>query len=329
MRAAAIVNGTARGVDARHRRELPHALPGGVTFTHSLGEARAAIRAAVARGVDLIVLGGGDGTFIMGLVLIGEACRGAGRPEPTIGVLRLGAVSSIAEAAGAGGDPAADLARLARGEGEWRPMRMLRVLGLRAPFVSIGEAAQALEDREAVERVVERVPGARRLVPGAARAALSIALRSVGRLAAPPPAHAVISNFGAPAIELSPRGAGPSIAPGDALFRGPCSVVACSTIPDPLGRGARRRPPAPPPGDRFRLSCGDAGWLDLLRGAPAALRGGPAAGLEGDFLCDHVEIQLDRELPIAAGGERIGRLRQLEISLGDPVIVAALGGDPR
>ena len=35
--------------------------------------------------------------------------------------------------------------------------------------------------------------------------------------------------------------------------------------------------------------------------------------------------KLDRELAIVAGGERVGRRRQLEISLGDPVIVAALG----
>ena len=46
-------------------------------------------------------------------------------------------------------------------------------------------------------------------------------------------------------------------------------------------------------------------------GAPVGLRGGPAAGLGSNFLCDHVEIRLDRELAIAAGGERIGRRRQL------------------
>jgi hypothetical protein len=38
-----------------------------------------------------------------------------------------------------------------------------------------------------------------------------------------------------------------------------------------------------------------------------------------------VEIQLDRELAIAGGGERSGRRRQLEIGLGNLVIVAALG----
>jgi hypothetical protein len=51
-------------------------------------------------------------------------------------------------------------------------------------------------------------------------------------------------------------------------------------------------------------------------GARWALRGGPAAGLGGDFLCGHVEIQLDRELASAAGGERIGRRWLLEIGLG-------------
>ncbi|HWU88689.1 MAG TPA: diacylglycerol kinase family protein, partial [Kofleriaceae bacterium] len=117
MRAAAIVNGNARRLHARLRTGLSRVLPGAVAFTRSLDEAREAIRAEVARGTDLIVLGGGDGTVVMGLALIEEACRGAGRPEPAIGVLRLGAANAIADAVGAGDDAAEDLARLAHGEG--------------------------------------------------------------------------------------------------------------------------------------------------------------------------------------------------------------------
>jgi diacylglycerol kinase family enzyme len=324
VRAIAIVNGTARRLSDRLRGKLARALPGGVVFTHSLEEARGAIRAEVARGVDLIVFGGGDGTFVMGLALIGEACRGAGRPEPAIGVLRLGSANAIADAAGASADPATDLARLARGDGAWRPMRMLHVLGFRAPFVGLGADAQVLEDREAIARVVDRVPGARRLVGDAARSALSIALQTVARLAAPPHLHAVISNAGAPAIELGRGGAaGRSLAAGEVLWSGRCTLVAGSTTPY-FGFGARPFPFAGARGDRFHLRCGEAGWLDLLRGAPAAFRGGHPSAQIHDFLCDRVQIHLDDEIAIEAGGELLGRRRSLEIELGAPVTVARL-----
>jgi diacylglycerol kinase family enzyme len=329
VRAIAIVNGTVRRLPDRQRAKLSRALPGGVMVTHSLDEARGAIRAEVARGVDLIALGGGDGTVVMGLTLIGEACRGAGRPEPAIGVLRLGSANAIADAVGASADPAADLTRLARGDGVWRSMPMLRVLGVRAPFVGVGTGAQALEDREAIARVVDRVPGARWLVPGAARSAISIAARSMQRLAAPPRVQAVISNLGSPAIEvLRGEPTERAIAAGDVLFRGACALVAGSTIRH-FSPGPRLSALAGARGDRFHLRCGDAGWMGLLRAAPASLRGASSSERIRDFLCDHVQIQLEDEVAIEAGGELLGRRATLEIALGDPVMVASLAGEPR
>jgi diacylglycerol kinase family enzyme len=329
VRAVAIVNGNARRLRGRLRGKLARALPGAVVLTHSLEEARGAIRAEIARGVDLIVLGGGDGTVVMGLTLIGEACRGAGRPEPAIGVLRLGSANAIADAVGASTDPATDLARLARGGGTWRSMRMLHVLGFRAPFVGMGVDAQVLEDRETIARIVDRVPGARWLVGDAARSAISIALRSVQRLATPSRVHAVISNLGSPAIEMKHGGpTGRAIATGDVLWKGTCTLVAGSTIPY-FGFGLKLFVFAGARGDRFHLRCGDAGRPPLLRGAPAAFRGDSFSEQIRDFLCDRVQIELDDEVAIEAGGELLGRRRQLAIELGAPVIVASLAGDPR
>jgi len=91
-----------------------------VRFTDSLDDARTTIRAEIRRGVDLIVLGGGDGTVVMGLALIGEACRGSAKPEPAIAILRLGSGNAIADTVGATDDVVDDLGRLARGGGAWR-----------------------------------------------------------------------------------------------------------------------------------------------------------------------------------------------------------------
>ncbi|HEY0194492.1 MAG TPA: diacylglycerol kinase family protein, partial [Kofleriaceae bacterium] len=183
MRAVAIVNGNARRASAGLRDRLERELPGRVRLTRSLDDAREVIGEELRRGVDLVVFAGGDGTVVMGLRLLAEACRGHARPEPAIGVLRLGTGNAIADTAGASDDPVADLARLVRGDGRWRRQPMLEVLGLRAPFVGFGVDAQLLEDHRAVGALIDRVPVARRLVGGAARYALSVALRSVPRFA--------------------------------------------------------------------------------------------------------------------------------------------------
>ena len=230
VRAVAIVNGNARRVRGRMRKRLAAALPGGVRFTESLDQARTTIRAEIARGVDLVLLGGGDGTFVMGLTLIAEACRGMGRPEPAIGVLRLGSGNAIADTVGASDDPESDLQILARGGGTWTNVPMLDVLGVRAPFVGIGLDAQVLEDQATVGRVVDRVPGGQRFVGGVARYVLSVALRSIPRFATIARPNVVVTNLGAPAIVMKRDGAtGETIESGRPIWSGACTLVAGAT----------------------------------------------------------------------------------------------------
>ncbi|HEX3759719.1 MAG TPA: diacylglycerol kinase family protein [Kofleriaceae bacterium] len=324
MRAVAIVNGNARRAQDGVRAALERALPGGVRFTTSLDHARAVIHAEIRRGLDLIVLGGGDGTVVMGLSLVAEACRGAGRPEPAIGVLRLGSGNAIADAVGAG-DPAGDLARLVRGEGAWRQVPLIEALGVRAPFVGLGVDAQLVEDHHAVGRVIDRVPGVRRL-GGRARYGLSVALRSLPRFAAGARAQAVVVNLGAPAIEMARGGpTGREVAAGGELWRGACTLIAGATIPF-FGFGLRMFAFAQARGDRFQLRCGDAGLLEILRQAPAAFRGEYFSARVHDFLCERVAIELDAEAPIEAGGELLDRRRRVELALAPPVTLVALGG---
>ncbi|HEX4419653.1 MAG TPA: diacylglycerol kinase family protein [Kofleriaceae bacterium] len=319
MRAVAVVNGNARRATAGLRRRLEGALPGRVRFTASLDDARAVIFDEVARGIDLIVLGGGDGTVVMGLTLLAEACRGHGRPEPAIGVLRLGSGNAIADTVGATDDAAADLARLVAGGGTWRAAPMLEVLGVRAPFVGVGVDAQLLEDHRAVGDLIDRVPGARRLVGGAARYALSVALRSVPRFARGERPNAVVTNLGAPAIEVAQAGpTGRELATDSVLWQGACTLIAGATIPffgfglKMFAFGGARR-------DRFQLRCGDVGLLEILRNTPAAFRGEYFSRHVRDFLCDRVAIELDRESPVEAGGELLGRRRRIELGLAPPV----------
>jgi hypothetical protein len=320
----AIVNRNAGRLGARVRRRLERALPGGVRFTATLDEARATIRSEVRRGVDLVVLGGGDGTVVMGLTLLAEACRAAGRSEPAIGILRLGSGNAIADSIGAGPDVADDLDRMVRGDTRWRAMPLIEALGVRAPFVGVGLDALLLEDQAAVGRVVDRVPGVRRVLGGGARYALSVALRSAPRFATGARPHARVINLGAPAIEMRRTGpTGRREASGQLLWEGRCTLVAGATIPF-FGFGLRMFAFSSTRPGAFHLRCGDAGLLEILRSAPAAFRGEYFSEHVRDFLCDRVAIELDREAAVEAGGELLGRRHRVELALGAPATVAAL-----
>jgi diacylglycerol kinase family enzyme len=329
VRAVAIVNGNARRARGRLLERLERALPpGGVKFTTSLDDARATLRTEIARGVDLVILGGGDGTVVMGMTLIAEACRGFARPEPAIGVLRLGSGNAIADTVGASDDAVNDLEQLARGRGAWRRVPMLDVLGVRAPFVGMGVDAQLLEDLEAVGRVVDRVPGARRFVGGTTRYALSVALRSLPRLARGTRPNVVVTNLGAPAIEMARGGpTGRTIGAGQVLWSGACTLVAGATIPF-FGFGVKMFAFTRSHTDRFHLRCGDAGLFEILRNAPAAVRGDYFSDHVTDLLCDRVAIELDTETAIEAGGELLGRRKRVELALTTPVTLVSLANDP-
>lgn len=329
VRAVAIVNDNARRLGGRLRGKLERVLPGNVRFTGSLDEARATIRAEIRRGVELIVLGGGDGTVVMGLTLIGEACRGAGRPEPAIGILRLGAGNAIADTVGASDDVAEDFARIVRGGGKRCELPLVQVLGVRAPFVGMGIDARILEDRELVDRVVGRMPIARRVLGRTARYGISVAVRSLPRIAVGTQPRAVVTNLGAPAIEMRRTGpTGREERAGQVLWEGPCTLLAASTIPY-FGFGLKLFAFAGARPGRFHLRCGDTGLLEILRGTPAALRGDYFSERVSDYLCDRVAIDLDQETAIEAGGELLGRRNHVELATSAPVTVVALDSSPR
>ena len=328
VRAVAIVNGNARRLGRRLRAKLERALPNRVRFTMSLDDARATIHAEIRRGCDLMILGGGDGTVVMGLTLIREACRGAGKPEPAIAIVRLGSGNAIADAVGASQDVAADFEGYLRGHARWQRLPLIDVLGVRAPFVGMGVDAQLLEDQEAVGRVVDLVPGARRLVGGAARYALSVALRSMPRFAIGERPRATVTNLGEPAIEMARTGpTGRQEPTGQVLWQGACTLVAGATIPF-FGFGLKMFAFAERTSGRFQLRCGDVGLFEILRNTPAAFRGEYFSERVTDFLCDRVAIELDREAAIEAGGELLGRKRRVELAISAPITIAVLENPP-
>jgi len=168
------------------------------------------------------------------------------------------------------------------------------------------------------------VPVARRVLGGASRYALSVALRSVPRFAAGDRPHARVTNLGAPAIEMHRAGpTGREERAGQVLWEGACTLVAGATIPF-FGFGLKMFAFAGARSGRFHLRCGDAGLLEILRSTPAAFRGEYFSDHVVDFLCDRVAIELDRETAIEAGGELLGRHRHVELAIAPPITLVSL-----
>lgn len=84
--------------------------------TTQVGEVAHVIEQALEDDVGLLVLAGGDGTFMSGVSALDRAVRkaqerGRHRPMPRVGLLPLGTVGTIAKNLGEHGDPLALLAR--------------------------------------------------------------------------------------------------------------------------------------------------------------------------------------------------------------------------
>jgi diacylglycerol kinase family enzyme len=116
MRIDVIVNATARRFAARPRLldRIGRLCAGRASLhrTASLAELDAAARAVAARGSDLVLLSGGDGTFMAGVTAL---TRAFGEEKlPRIGLVPGGTVATVARNYGTTGAPDVVLARLLR-----------------------------------------------------------------------------------------------------------------------------------------------------------------------------------------------------------------------
>ena len=135
MRIAVIVNTTARLYAARPRlvgdlRAACAASPGvAVHETGTLAALEATAKAIAARGTDLVVLSGGDGTAMAGLTALARAF-GEDR-LPRLALLPGGTVATVARNWGMSGDPRGLLSRLLlhRDDLRFTPRPTLRVTG--------------------------------------------------------------------------------------------------------------------------------------------------------------------------------------------------------
>jgi diacylglycerol kinase family enzyme len=339
-RVAVLLNANAKAVTEGLRRQLEQLLPtGDVYYSRSFDDARSIARMVIDRGYEMVLTGGGDGTFVGYVNCLLDAAqaaeeRGAGarggsaalrlQPDaarlPRIGVLRLGTGNSLANLSHASADREgviADVQRVRDGQlPAATPLSLLQHDGKRAPFAGMGVDAAILND---YVRLKSSVKDSRLHFAGVGGLGYfwAIAGRTVPRMvserALP---HVEVVNLGAPAVQLGPDGKplGRPIHPGEILYRGPCQLAAAGTVPC-YGYNFQIFPFAQKLDGRFHLRLTAMGVPWMLANLSQIWRGQtPKSGML-DFAVERAAIRFDREMPLQIGGDAEGYRREVVLSM--------------
>ncbi len=314
-RVAVVLNGNARAVSEGIIRELGQVIQGESVFvSRSTDQSRFIARTILHRGYDVVLCGGGDGTFTQCVTDILSL-----RPAhpPAFGILRLGTGNALATSLGASAATpsglAADLA-LARSAPE-QQLPLLSVDGRLAPFAGFGLDALILEDYNRVKRCLGHTP-LEGLGQGSLGYTVTVATRSLWRFMLEPGPAVTIRNLGAPTcrIDLQGRPLGRPVPRGGILYQGTVAIAAASTIPH-YGLGLRLFPQADHRSDRFQLRVGKVGALGILARLPALFRGELEDERIFDYLCTAVSIECADPRPFQIGGDEVGRRERVVVRL--------------
>jgi diacylglycerol kinase family enzyme len=308
QRVAVILNERARGVRPEVVQKLGRIVPrGDLYLSRDLEESRRIARTVVERGYEAVLLGGGDGTFVQCLSDLRGAADVNAQPLPGVGVLRLGTGNALADALGASTPTldglAADVRRARRRSQGY--LSLLEVDGKLTPFAGCGLDAQILDDFGTLGRALDKLPVLSQL--GAApRYALTVGLRSTPRFVFKSLPEIEIVNAGGPAyrvdwstgraIEDEP------IPAGRVLFRGRAAIATCATIPY-FGLKMKMFPFCDLVEGRFQLRCSTASAFETLANLPAVFRGEYRTPNLHDYLCEAIEMRMERPVPVQIGGD--------------------------
>lgn len=278
----------------------------------------------VEEGYQVVLTGGGDGTFVHMVTSITKEAKSRGQEPPRFGLLKLGTGNSLAWALGAGTggkDVFADLARL-RQHDAYRDFRLIEVQDLLTPFAGAGFDALGLQHFHEVRSVVRQLPIVGKRASGAVSYAISIPTRTIPALALRRGMRVRITNRGDVATRLDGDGApaGAPIEAGDVLFEGRCIAALVSTIPY-WGFGAKVFPFAEQrPADRFCLRVVATHPLHVAAHMVSAWKGTYRHQNLIDFYADDVELDFDAPTAIEIGGDPAGMTQSMRAHLHpDPI----------
>lgn len=317
-RVAVVLNGNARAVTERVVRDLRELLrddPTSLYVSRSMDQAQFIARHIVNQHHDVVLSGGGDGTFCQ---VISDIAALRPRRMPAVGLLRLGTGNALAGVLGASNSSreglAADLGR-ARMQAAETDLNLLHVDGRLAPFAGTGLDSLILSDYNATKRSLQNTP-LRDVVQGGPGYALAIATRSLWRFTTGALPEVTIRNEGAPAqrVDIHGRPMGQPVPRGGVLYRGPVAIAAASTIPY-YGLGLRLFPQCDQRKDRFQLRVGRVGAASVLSRLPSLFAGTLDDPRIHDFFCTAVTIRVTRPTPFQLGGDEIPAREAMHVGM--------------
>ncbi len=324
QRVAVVVNGNAQSVTDEVISTLDQILMGGDLFvSHRLKDCRDIAHTLIARGYGTILTGGGDGTFMVMVTAVVHEARLQHKPLPRLGLLRLGTGNALAWVVGASSDKgrglAADIQRLHQDAGS-RPLRLIEVENVIAPFCGIGADAVVLSDYNAFKQRLHGTP-LNRLASGFTGYIAAAATRTVPNYILKHVPHCRVLNEGSDAFRVGAKGSilGPPISRGEVLYEGPARIASMSTIPY-IGFGFRYFPYAEERDDRMHLRVSSIGPLQFARNFRGIWRGehhDPVATF--DYLVDAVSIEMDPPTAFQIGGDEHGQRQRIEARLAPEV----------
>jgi diacylglycerol kinase family enzyme len=310
LRVAVVLNGNAQAVTEALVRELGQVVEHEALFiSRSEEQSRLIARWILNRGYDVVVCGGGDGTFsrcVTDILALGPS------RAPAFGVLRLGTGNALATTLGASPPNALGLAadlRLARWREAQVALPLLRVEDRAAPFAGIGLDSLILEDYNRTKRLLPPL--------GAPLTyAVAVATRSFWRFAVERWPTVTLRNEGDAArrIDLDGRPMGMAIPRGAILYQGAAGIAAVSTIPF-YGLGLRLFPQALQRLDRFQLRVATVPALAVLTHIGALFRGELDDSRILDFQCTAISITVDRPTALQIGGDEVGRHQEVRVGM--------------
>lgn len=333
MRVAIVLNGNARGVTSDVINELRrHITDEKIYVSNSLEHAEKIAEKIIAAEFDVVMFGGGDGTFGAGITNIMAL-----KPKkiPVFGVLRLGTGNGMAEALGVA--PYETNLFVAKGiEEELMQAKnpaarinqaILRIGNIYGPFAGTGLDADILNDYRAIKKILDKVPFLPKKNRGPADYALAVTILSFWRYAANPFIQVVVRNGAKKAYRIDRLGRQQdgTINPGEILYRGPASIVFASTIPY-YGWGLRVCPQATSflMNGRFQLRVSAMDVWETLYNLPALFYGKFEHPKLWDFACKDITVEIlntsenkrySKGAPFQIGGDPHGRQTKVRIEV--------------
>ena len=316
LKVAVVLNGNARAVTETLIRDVRMAINQERLYvSRSLEQWKFIARRIVNKGYDVVLLGGGDGTFSQCVTDI-MALHPA--RTPAFGVLRLGTGNGMASALGISKPTLRGLTtelRRARQASARQLLPMLRVEGRLTPFTGIGWDSMILEDYNKVKKAFRDTP-LQNMMQGGLGYATAIAFRSIPRAMVQPEPKMVIRNEGAPAPRVNIHGepTGEVVPRGGILYSGPATIAACSTVPY-YGLELKLFPHALRRADRFALRVAQITVSRVLPRLPKLFAGELEDEGINDYLCTAVSYHLDKPTPLQIGGDEVGRRTSVKVGM--------------